>query len=399
MAPCRHTPPALLVTAAALLLCLLPACSQAPQQLTALLEVQGEGSLDDIVITLTLAQIPAGVTLDQDQPWDESLLLHHVNSAGQLAPPVAGAYRVKGSTVELTPSFSLLAGHDYVGRFDASAIPGLEALTEPIEIRFRTGDDPVERSVPSVLAIHPDIDTLPANHLKFYILFSEPMLQGEIFEFFSLLDKTTGKAVPRPFRHTELWSSDDRRLTLWFHPGRQKTGVNLNVELGAILEQGHRYELNIDPAWTSRHGVPLGKQVVKSFQAGPADRQQPDPDSWQLALPAEGSRAPLLCNMRETLDWALAQRVIQVVGPMPSTSPLDGIVELADDDRVWSFTPTRPWRAGRYRLAIGSILEDLAGNSVARPFELDIRSVGEEDARPEDIHMLEFAIPGAGAQP
>ena len=105
------------------------------------------------------------------------------------------------------------------------------------------------------------------------------------------------------------------------------------------------------------------------------------------------------CFYRASASLLTQAPSIQVVGPMPSTSPLDGIAELADDDRVWSFTPTRPWRAGRYRLAIGTILEDLAGNSVARPFELDINSVGEKDAPPEDIHMLEFAIPGAGAQP
>src|SRR6185436_13722943 len=91
---------------------------------------------------------------------------------------------------------------------------------------------------PQITAIFPGSHTLPANHLKFYLHFSEPMRQGVFLEHCKLLDDHD-QPVTEPFRETELWNEDGTRLTLWFHPGRQKTGVNLNVDLGPIVQTHH----------------------------------------------------------------------------------------------------------------------------------------------------------------
>jgi hypothetical protein len=105
---------------------------------------------------------------------------------------------------------------------------------------------------PRLEAIYPSGDTVPANHLKFYLHFSAPMREGVFLEHCRLLD-ATGKPVLEPFRETELWSEDHRRLTLWLHPGRQKTGVNLNDEFGPVLQPNQSYTLVISGAWaTSR---------------------------------------------------------------------------------------------------------------------------------------------------
>jgi hypothetical protein len=350
--------------------------------------------VDPLPISLQLTNLPAGLKLNQDQPWQQALRLHHVNAQGQLAPPVAGTYRVVGSRVEFEPAFPLLPGHDYTSQFDPSAIPALAGLTGPLEVHFRTAEVPQQRTTPRVVSIYPSGDLLPANHLKFYIDFSEPMVQGEIFGFFSLIDRTSGKPVPRPFRHTELWSADELRLTLWFHPGRQKIGVNLNVELGAILTEGNRYELRIDPEWTSRKGVPLPEPVVKSFRAGPPDHQQPDPANWKLLnIPASASTDTFVCDMLEPLDWALAHRVINIHGPLPSTAAIAGKVRLTTNDRIWRFTPSQPWSGGRYQLAIGVMLEDHAGNSVERPFEVDVSTDPVQKEDPDRIYSIDFTIP------
>ena len=47
--------------------------------------------------------------------------------------------------------------------------------------------------------IYPTAETLPANHLKFYLHFSEPMRQGVFLEHCRLLDDE-GRPVPEPFR-------------------------------------------------------------------------------------------------------------------------------------------------------------------------------------------------------
>ena len=48
-----------------------------------------------------------------------------------------------------------------------------------------------------------------------------------------------------------------------------------------------------------------------------------------------------------------------------------GTVAVDDEETAWRFTPADPWRPGDYRLVIGTELEDVAGNSIARPFEVD----------------------------
>ncbi|MEE2686441.1 MAG: hypothetical protein VYB09_09025 [Planctomycetota bacterium] len=388
--PVRHATRGLLLA----FLAVLAACSRAPAP-----QPRAELAVDQVPIVLQLDNLPEGVRLHSEQPWDRALRIHHVNSEGIQAPPVAGHYRFEGNRVEFRPAFPLLPGQQYTGHFHPAMIPELAGLTEPVEVPFTTPGIPGPQTTPRILSIYPSGDLLPANHLKFYVFFSEPMRQGDIFGYFSLLDRTTGKHVPRPFRHTELWSPDEQRLTLWFHPGRQKTGVNLNVELGAILQQGHQYELQINPEWTSRKGVPLAEGAQKSFRSGPPDHQQPDPKHWLLTLPAAGSRSPLRCDMLEPLDWSLAHRVIHVRGPMPEKERLDGETTLDRDNRVLQFTPRARWSPGDYQLAVGVILEDLAGNSVARPFEVDVTSEKRDQMDPGSYRLIDFTIKTAIENP
>ena len=49
-----------------------------------------------------------------------------------------------------------------------------------------------------------------------------------------------------------------------------------------------------------------------------------------------------------------------------------GTIELGDKERLWRFLPAKPWKSGKYRLAVDMALEDLAGNRVGRPFEVDV---------------------------
>ena len=55
----------------------------------------------------------------------------------------------------------------------------------------------------------------------------------------------------------------------------------------------------------------------------------------------------------------------------PSGEVLDGEVAVGREEREWSFTPDAPWTAGRHQLQVDRALEDLAGNGVGRPFEVD----------------------------
>ena len=47
-------------------------------------------------------------------------------------------------------------------------------------------------------------------------------------------------------------------------------------------------------------------------------------------------------------------------------------VTVKDEETCWQFRPRQPWTAGGYRLVVDTSLEDLAGNNLARPFEVDV---------------------------
>jgi len=201
------------------------------------------------------------------------------------------------------------------------------------------------------------------------------MARGNIFRHFSLVDLTTGKPVEEPFRETELWSNDGRRLTLWLHPGRQKTEVNLNVDLGPVLEPRRRYALEIASGWKSEAGVSLSAAGRKVFTTEPADRTQPKPNRWTVVPPQAGSRAPLVITFGETLDHALLHNMLTVQNAQGEL--VTGSIEVTRFETQWRFTPQLAWAADRYRVRIGAELEDLAGNNLLRRFEVNLEQPGE----------------------
>jgi hypothetical protein len=66
----------------------------------------------------------------------------------------------------------------------------------------------------------------------------------------------------------------------------------------------------------------------------------------------------------------LAQRVIQVASG--SGQLVEGKPALEDQERRWTFVPTSPWRRGPHKLVIQTTIEDLAGNNIGKPFEVDL---------------------------
>jgi hypothetical protein len=242
---------------------------------------------------------------------------------------------------------------------------------------------------PAPVAIHPAAEVLPANHLKFYLLFPEPMREGVFLTHCRLLD-ARGREVSDPFRETELWSADGRRLTLWLHPGRQKTGVNLNVEFGPVLVEGGQYTLRISGQWPTARGTPLGNDSVKTFAASAADRTQPALDRWRLLLPRARFRDPLLVQFDEPLDWALLHSKVRV--ERSDGTRVGGAIQIGRGERTWAFTPDEPWRAGDYQLTAEGVLEDLAGNSLLRPFEVDLsRALRPATPKPA-LFQIPFAV-------
>ena len=51
---------------------------------------------------------------------------------------------------------------------------------------------------------------------------------------------------------------------------------------------------------------------------------------------------------------------------------MEGVVRVEDSERRWSLRPDKDWSPGTYQLVIRSTLEDLAGNGIDKPFEVDL---------------------------
>jgi hypothetical protein len=49
-----------------------------------------------------------------------------------------------------------------------------------------------------------------------------------------------------------------------------------------------------------------------------------------------------------------------------------GTAAVGAEERSWSFRPASAWEADAHELAVDAVLEDVAGNSVARVFDRDL---------------------------
>src|SRR5262249_53678441 len=141
-------------------------------------------------------------------------------------------------------------------------------------------------------------------------------------------------------------------------------------ELGPILEEGKQYTLVVAAEWPDAEGKSLRAQLRKSFRVGPPDEMQPDPKKWVLTAPSAARSEPLVVRVGKPLDHALLHRLLWVVDA--DGQRVAGDAAVSEGETRWSLTPAKPWKAGHYRLVADTSLEDRAGNSIARPFELDL---------------------------
>jgi len=322
-----------------------------------------------------VAQLPEGAreqvrTGVLSQTEGETILRLQLKKAdGKLGPNIFSRYESRQGKITLTPRFGLVAGETYLVRL---FIGGRARVTREYRTPVaHTGDSP------SIKRIYPTVDTLPANHLKFYIHFSQPMREGRaIFDQIRLRD-SAGKLVHNPWRRQELWNADATRLTLWVHPGRVKTGVNLRDDEGPVLQPGEYYTLEFTGELKGQDGQPL-KEFRKEFTATKDDRRRPLPSNWKISVVRAGTRQPLRIAFGEPLDAALAARGLRIYGPDGKRTP--GTIGLEEGQSLWKFVPTINWEDDGYRILVSEDLEDLAGNTPQRLFDTDLRKAALKPA-------------------
>jgi len=282
-------------------------------------------------------------------------------------PPVIGSYRVESSALIFEPRFPLSAGLRFRAVFEPARLPGSnQAQAKAVVAHFTIPKAP-STSTAKVDHVYPTDNVLPENLLKFYIHFSAPMSRGEAYQHIHLIG-SGGKEVDLPFLRLEeeLWNRNQTRFTLFFDPGRIKRGLKPREEVGPALEEGKSYTLVIDSDWLDAESNPLKEPFRKSFRVGPPDDDPIDPKNWKLETPAAGSLTPLQLIFPKPLDHALLERLIAVTDS--ADHELEGTIAATEKETHWSFTPKQSWQAGVYQLTVDTTLEDLAGNSIGRPF-------------------------------
>jgi hypothetical protein len=301
--------------------------------------------------------------------WNLLFQVSVVDERGRHAAPMLGRHVVDGPLIAFAPRFPLRPGLRYLAVFDPTAV-ALGANDAPARLETIVSLPAAPPQATTVVeAVYPSGEELPENLLKFYVHFSAPMGRGDSYKYVRIVDGD-GREVTDAILEIgeELWDAEQRRLTLLFDPGRIKRGLKPNEEVGSPLLAGREYALVIDAEWRDAQGAPLGMAWRRGFRVMPPDDQQPDPHRWSIKAPAAGTRDALAVQFDEPLDRALLDHMLTV--RHADGDALLGLTRVDHQETRWRFEPDAPWAAGRYVLSVDPALEDRAGNSVGRPFEV-----------------------------
>ena len=216
--------------------------------------------------------------------------------------------------------------------------------------------------------IYPTAKVLPENLLRVYVYYPRYISSGAGLQHVRLL-KSDGVTLAGVFltNREDLWSPDRRRLTLLLDPGRVKTGLIANENLGRALIAGESYMLDVSGFALDTAGCPLGIDTQHSFAVENADTDPPDPARWTIVTPRAHSADTLRVDLGSAHDHLSMAFRLRVLAKEGNTVP--GAIALGPEEEFWEFTPRAAWMAARYTLVVDERLEDLAGNRPGRLFD------------------------------
>ena len=313
-----------------------------------------------------------------------AIRVHQPDNSNAL-PPMLGKYSVTDTELRFTSQFPLSPSIQYRVELDSQLMDGLDH-EQAIVFSSRP-----RKRIPAatVAAVYPSADVLPENLLKFYLHFSSPMSRGEAYTRIHLMSE--GQEVDSPFLELgeELWDAEQKRFTLFIHPGRIKRGLKPREDSGTPMVAGKEYTLRIDADWLGADQQPMAAAFAKQFRVIGADDMQPDYKKWKVDAPKANSKQPVYLTFDEPLDHAMLSRVVQVRDA--SKADVIGTVTISAKETVWSFEPKEPWGRGTYSIVLDTNLEDLVGNNLSRLFETKEQQV-ESDLKVEAEMAIPFVV-------
>jgi hypothetical protein len=232
-----------------------------------------------------------------------------------------------------------------------------------------------------VETIDPGVDEVPANLLRFAVMFSDVMEEGSATGRIRLLDASglelAGALLEMP---PELWDRSRRRLTVLLEPGRIKRGLQPNLQAGPPLREGETVILLVDSALRDAGGAELAGGASRTYRVGAPIRSRVDPGRWVVSWPGSPSD-PLVVRFDRSLDRALVLSCLRVLDGAGRAMP--GRTSLDAEARVWTFSPAAGVVAS---LHVDTRLEDLAGNSVRRVFDRDLQDAADDGI--DDVEIV-----------
>ncbi len=303
-------------------------------------------------------------------------------------PSLLGSYSITDTELRFSSRFPLNRSIDYRVELDSYLVQGIHEKMEVLVARLPKKPSPTTL----VSAVFPSADVLPENLIKFYIHFSAPMSRGEAYKRIHLMHE--GNEVESPFLELgeELWDAEQKRFTVFVHPGRIKKGLKPREDSGTPMTEGREYTLVVDKEWVDANQQSLGMAWKKKFRVVSPDSKQPDPKQWKTTSPTANTNQQFTIAFDESLDHAMLERVVRVRDASGQT--LVGRVSISKNETQWAFEPTEPWKSGKYSLLFETAIEDLVGNNLVRPFEtLTQETVGGGSAVSETEIALVFFVP------
>jgi len=307
----------------------------------------------------------------------QQLLEVRIHQSDTIGNPIFGTWYREDDIIRFEPLIPFTRGLTYSVFYKNTSIGKIEV---PLADQARAS---------IVEAVYPTQDTVPENLLKFYIRFSQPMREGESLRHVHVLKN--GKDTMNVFLSLdpELWNTNSTQLTLWLDPGRIKRELIPNKSQGIPIEHGNQYTLVISENWLDKQGLNLKEDFTKSFFVTSRDSLSPETSTWTMDVPDERSVEPMEISFnRESLDYGLLEEVLQVIDEKKTT--LKGTWIVDEEEKKIQFVPNAPWTAGSYTIQVESILEDLSGNNLNRPFDRDILTTKAKV--PKTFYELAFRI-------
>jgi hypothetical protein len=301
-------------------------------------------------------------------------------------PNLWGTWIVEEGDLAFRPRHAVAAGIVLDARFDGAAFDAAVGSTGTKSLTFRHQFAPAEGRPPAVVRIAPSGPTVPANLLRIYVEFSQPMSARDVESHVSLT--ADGRPVDLAFVDVRngLWDPERKRLTLFVHPGRVKTGVAVQEEQGPVLRAGSQIVVLVRPGARDVDGRELAETHQKTWLVIEPRRQGLNAAQWRLEAPLTNDGV-LVLRFPHPLDRALLGRAFTV---LREATPVTGTWSVEDQEVAVTFRPESAWTAGDYTVAVDPALEDPTGQRLGRPFERDVSAAATATVAPVE---LRFTVP------